>query len=89
MFILCVGIFGRISNKEVVWEERNVSRDSAMDCDNGISFSGVPFLIIGRLMLECCYGSKRVVNSNADHNVCIQYSDFFFTFSQLHIIFLL
>jgi len=56
-----VDILSRRKNKEIVWNERNAEATHGAE---KISFDRVPFVIIGRQVLECCYGNARKHTSN-------------------------
>lgn len=53
-----------MSKKEVLWLERECGAGRAVD------FCGEPFMVLGRLVLECSHGKPRKpVVANIDSNV--------------------
>jgi len=59
----------KLSGKCVMWADREPDR-----CGDPIKFSGIPFMILGRCTLECCYGAMRTRHSRKqNHNVSAFY----------------
>jgi len=57
----------RIGGREVLWADRDPDRIASGDA---INFSGIPYMILGSRVLECCCGVLRQKkNINDNYNV--------------------
>jgi len=66
---LCVDWIERTDRKEVKWADRD--RNLAAN-DEAIKFSGIPYMVLGSRVLECCCGllrpRKNHYNVGVSHN---------------------
>jgi len=64
-----VDVCSRLMQKEIMWQERQ-SRTSELSCK--IEFSGMPFIVLGRQSMQCCYGNRTISKSaRTQQSVCV------------------
>ena len=63
--VFCADWSDRIAGKEVLWADRDPDRIAN---DDAIKFSGIPYMILGSRVLECCCGILRHPKKNVNEN---------------------
>ena len=69
---MCADWLDRIAGKEVMWVERDPARIAS---DEAIKFSGIPFMILGCRILECCCGVLRVPRKKVGEGYSVSVSN--------------
>jgi len=58
--------------KEVMWAERDPARTAS---DKLIKFSGIPFMLLGSRILECCCGMLRAPKKKVGEGYSVSVSN--------------
>ena len=72
--LLCVYAdwLDRTAGKEVMWAERDPARTAS---DKLIKFSGIPFMLLGSRILECCCGMLRAPKKKVGEGYSVSVSN--------------